>query len=153
MLGPLVAVALLISCWAWPTVAGAANLVVNSLNENATAGDNLCTLREAIVAANGDADFHDCVASGPYGDDTITFSLSGTITLGSALPPITDADGLTIDGVGRAVILSGNDLVRPLTVNNGAALTLKNLTITRGAGADCWGFSCGGASSTPWAAP
>ena len=38
---------------AWSAPTDAATLIVNSLNDNTTAGDGACTLREAIVAAAG----------------------------------------------------------------------------------------------------
>lgn len=66
--------------------AQAADLIVNSLSDTAVAGDDLCTLREAITAANSDADFNDCFGAGGFGADLITFSTSGTITLSSPLP-------------------------------------------------------------------
>jgi CSLREA domain-containing protein len=101
--------------------------VVNSLAdtddgvcENGPAGGN-CTLREAINAANLLA-----------GQDSITFSLSGTITLGSTLPFISDPTGLTIDGAGQALIISGNNVVSVLWVDAGTWLTLNDLTITQG---------------------
>src|SRR5262245_22544838 len=60
-----------------PASTSAATLTVNTLNDDTIAGDGACTLREAMVAANGDADFQDCIGSGPYGADAITFSVSG----------------------------------------------------------------------------
>jgi CSLREA domain-containing protein len=128
-----------------PGEAWGASLVVDTLNDDTTAGDGLCTLREAIMAANADADFQDCTGSGLYGDDTITFSVTGTIALDSLLPPITDADGLTIDGAGETVTISGGDAVGVLRVNAGAVLTIQNLTIADGAGAADCGTPCGGA--------
>jgi CSLREA domain-containing protein len=81
-----------------------------------------CTLREAINAANA--------APGP---DTIDFSVSGTITLGSTLPNVTDTTGLTtIDGAGQSITVSGNNSVRVMIVDLGASLDLRNLTIANG---------------------
>src|SRR5262245_9602119 len=59
--------------------------------------DTNCTLREAINATNANT-----------GNDTISFSVSGTITLGSALPALDD--NLTIDGTGQTITVSGNNL-------------------------------------------
>ena len=110
----------------------AATLTVNTLEDNITNGDGLCTLREAIVAANFDMDFHDCTASS-YVADRIVFSVSGTITLGSTLPTITAAGGaLTINGSGQTITISGNNLVRVLQVDSSASLTVQNLTIANG---------------------
>ena len=61
--------------------AHAADIVVNSLADNTTNGDTFCTLREAVTAANNNADFNDCIGIGNYGTDTITFNVSGMITL------------------------------------------------------------------------
>ena len=118
---------------AWPvTPAHAASLTVNTLEDNNIDGDGLCTLREAIYAANFDANFHDCIGVGVFGTDTITFSLSGTIVLGSTLPVIADAEGLTVDGSGHKLAISGNDSVRVLNVVSNSLLTLHNLVVTRG---------------------
>ena len=81
-------------------------------------GNKDCTLREAITATNSVA-----------GADLITFSVSGTITVGSTLPSITD--NLTIDAAG-AITVSGNDLVRVLRIESTGNLTLLNITVTRG---------------------
>src|SRR5207245_7821562 len=92
--------------------------------------DGFCSLREAVTNANNNAaTFPDCAAGS--GNDTITFSGGGlgTITLGSALPNITDANGLTINGAG-GVILDGANAFRAFNVSGATAnLTLKNLTI------------------------
>src|SRR5262245_9874648 len=72
----------------------AANIMVTS-NSDTTAADGVCTLREAIQAANINTVVNECAAGSGY--DTITFdpSLTGqTIILGSALNPTTD---MTID--------------------------------------------------------
>ena len=66
-------------------------------------------------------------------DDTITFSVSGTIILVTRTPVITAAGGkLTIDGTGRSVTIDGDGSVPGLKVDTGAALDLKNLTIFNG---------------------
>ncbi|MFT6288926.1 MAG: CSLREA domain-containing protein [Alcanivorax sp.] len=110
--------------------AHAATITVDSLLDT-TAVDGECTLREAIENANNNAATNaDCAAG--TGADTITFNLSGTITLVSTLPNITDAVGLTIDGAGQTVTISGNNTVRVARVDTGASLTLNNLTIANG---------------------
>src|ERR687889_164539 len=62
--------------------ARAAGLVVNSTDDTTVAGDDKCTLREAILnaSAGGDTTGGDCAAGS--GDDTITFNINGTIELG-----------------------------------------------------------------------
>jgi predicted outer membrane repeat protein len=61
--------------------------------------------------------------------------VSGTITLGSQLPSVTDDAGLVIDG-GGDVKVSGNHAVAVLEVGVGARLTLQNLTVADGSADD-----------------
>ena len=113
------------------TQAGAAFIVNTSADTNdgfcdisgQGIGNKDCTLREAINAANA-----------LTGANTITFSVSGTITLASTLPTITDAAGLTMDGAGQTLTISGNNAVQIMRVGAGALLTLNNLTIANGTG-------------------
>jgi len=118
-----------------PTLATAAPeavLTVNSLLDNTTNGDGKCTLREAIIATETNVNFHECTATS-YGTDTINFSVSGTITLGSSLPWIFDTADLTIDGVEQNVIISGGDAYRVLHDGDvNASLTLRNLSVVHG---------------------
>jgi hypothetical protein len=88
------------------------------------------SLRQAILDANGTPDA-----------DTITFGVSGTITLASTLPSISGA--LVIDGTGQSITVSGNDAVRVMTVGRGATLTVDQLTIVKGNS-----FSSGGIFNT-----
>ncbi|MCS6825496.1 MAG: CSLREA domain-containing protein, partial [Caldilinea sp.] len=111
----------------------AQSYTVNTVNDNTTGGDGLCTLREAILAANEAPPNADC-GIGSAGNDTITFSVNGTIVLGSRLPNILSGRGaLTIDGSGRTITVSGNNAVQVMWVDNGAILVLRTLTISRGA--------------------
>jgi len=117
-----------------PGEAYAATIVVTTLSDVVNGLDGLCSLREAITAANNNASFSGCLGSG-FGADVIVFSNSltnGTITLNSTLPAITDPAGLTIDGTGRNITISGNNAVRILQVNSGASLTLRALTLRNG---------------------
>jgi uncharacterized repeat protein (TIGR01451 family)/CSLREA domain-containing protein len=107
------------------------NLAVNDLTDIRSPGDGKCTLREAITNANTDSDTTNLDCAAGTGADIITFSAGGTIPIGSTLS-ISDAAGLTIDGIGRNVILSGNYSVRVMLVNPGASLTVKNLTVANG---------------------
>jgi LPXTG-site transpeptidase (sortase) family protein len=106
-----------------------ANYVVNSNADNTT-DNSLCTLRESVLAANN-AEANDDCGSGSSGDDTITFSVSGTITLSSQLPEISSTEG-TLEIDGGDITVSGNDAVRVLHVYSGADLTLTDISITHG---------------------
>ena len=98
----------------------ATSIVVTSLDDTTAAG----TLRWAITQANS--------LSGGI-NDSISFdpSLSGTITLTSALPAI--SQNLTITGPGQSVItIDGVGSYRPFMVNSGITLNISNLTLSRG---------------------
>jgi CSLREA domain-containing protein len=99
--------------------------VVNSLADGVPAFDDFCTLREAIMAANGEAT--DCGQPGADADE-ITFVVAGTITLIYDLPAITDH--LTISGDSQ-ITIDGASLYRMFTVNGGKTLTLNNLVLYR----------------------
>ncbi|MEJ5224922.1 MAG: S-layer homology domain-containing protein [Anaerolineales bacterium] len=111
--------------------ARAAGYFVTSLLDN-TDNDGLCTLREAILAANNAPANADCGPGSPA-DDIITFSDSGTIVLTSNLPTIIAGQGaLTIDAFGLDITISGNNIARVFTIDSGADVTLLHLTIANG---------------------
>lgn len=112
--------------WTGVPTAQAAAIVVTSTGDTVVA-DSLCTLREAILNANADAATSPDCAPGT-GADSISFSVRGTITLGSTLPPITG--GLTLNGPGAATLaISGGGAVRVLHIESGATVALSGLTI------------------------
>ncbi len=119
-----------------PVAHAATPIVVNTLSDETTDGDG-CSLREAITNANNDAQTYIDCATGS-GADTITFSVNGTIGLGSVLPTINDT--LTIDGTGQGITINGLGSVQVMLVNSGKTLTLNALTIARG---QC-SFGCSG---------
>ena len=82
-----------------------------------------CTLTDAIIAANSDQAEGGCPAGS--GADTIT--LSQDITLRAELPAITSE--ITIEGSGYTI--SGDNRYR-IFYNDGGALTINNLTMTKG---------------------
>lgn len=101
-----------------PGPATAAVLQVNTTGDDTTPGDGLVTLREAIVAANGDS-LTDLGESGS-GADSIVFNLGlpATITVGALLPNI-DSD-MEIVGPGAGLLtISGGDASAILFVNSG----------------------------------
>ena len=66
------------------------------------------------------------------GPDTITFSVSGTITLNSTMVWFTDPDALTIDGTGQNITISGQGQRRVMQIFGGNNLTLRHITIANG---------------------
>lgn len=126
--------------------AWAANIVVDSAQDNATAGDGACTLREAIDNANDDDETTGGDCAPGSGEDAITFDLgpSATITLGSELPFLTDDQRLSIDGEGDEITVSGNDAVRVLTVSEDAELVMERMTVANASGALGSGLDIGG---------
>jgi len=79
----------------------------------------LCILREAITAANTNTASGlvpgECAAGDTSGSDTINFSVTGTITLATALPAISSP--MTISGPGLSQLtISGNNSVTVLDV-------------------------------------
>jgi CSLREA domain-containing protein len=110
-----------------PAAKAATTFTVTTTEDNVV-NDSICTLREAISAANESPANNNCGSgTGPY---TIIFSISGTITLGSALPNI--ANNMTIDGSGRSITVSGNNSVLVFRVNSGSTVILTSLTVANG---------------------
>ncbi len=113
-------------------------LHANTITVNTTADPGTskkCSLRAAITNANSessDPTKSKCAAGS--GTDTIVFSVSGTIKLGSTLPAIANisGDSLTIDGSGKTITVGGAGLYQVLVVNSDATLTLNDLTIAHG---------------------
>lgn len=105
-----------------PQSASALNYTVNTLADtnDATCDAANCTLREAINAANATA-----------ANDTIDFSVSGSIVLTSTLPNLAStatAGTLTINA-GGTITVSGGSAVRVFIILSGANVTLNSLTI------------------------
>jgi CSLREA domain-containing protein len=94
----------------------AAPPLVNSPADNITV-DGLCTLREAILSANGTPANADCAAG-----TNITFAAGvNTITVLTPLPPLT-ANGIIIDG-----FINGVDVINLVgTAGAGSGLTIQS---------------------------
>ncbi len=88
-------------------------------------GTATCSLRDAITLANS------------YGSGDISFASSitstpSTITLGSALPPIT-ATNINITGPGANLLtISGNKQYEVFNINSGVTASISGLTIANG---------------------
>jgi hypothetical protein len=108
--------------------AHAATITVNSLADAGAPG--ICVLRDAITAANTKTATNGCIAG--TGRDTIKFKVTGTITLASKLPEVTDGN-LTINGpASPAITIDGGGAVPVMQVASGPTLDLKNLAIAHG---------------------
>jgi CSLREA domain-containing protein len=123
--------------------AGAAVITVGTLVD-ADVAEGLCSLREAIVAANGDAAYRECPAGS--GADRIEFDVTGTILLAADLPTITaslELLGPAATVSGFAVTIDGADQFRPILATNGGAngleVKLSRLAILRGHASDAGG--------------
>src|SRR5262249_158524 len=82
------------------------------------------------TAANTMAATNGCIAG--TGNDTIQFSVTGTIALASTLPKITDSN-LTINGpASPGITIDGDRDVQIMRVVSGATLNLKSLAIVNG---------------------
>lgn len=114
-----------------PTAQAATMFTVTATADTATS-DGSCTLREAVLAANGSPANADCGSDygAPY---TVNFNVNGTIVLGSELSYI--ERNMTIDGAGHSVTVSGNNTVPVFTVTMGVTFNLQNLTVANGSGA------------------
>jgi Right handed beta helix region len=113
------AVLLTASALATTGFARAATFTVSNTNDSGSG-----SLRDAITMAN----------ASPAVPNTINFSVSGTITLGSDLPAIdnTSPGSLTINGNGQAITIAGAGMFQVFVVNSGATLSLESLTVADG---------------------
>jgi len=118
----------------------AATITVNSLSDVANGSDGLCTLREAITAANNNAASGaaagECAAGSSSGADAIDMTgLTGTINLIGVLPDITS--DLTITGPGANLLTiqrstaDGTPDFRVFNIQNGQ-VSLSKMTIANG---------------------
>ncbi|HYW72477.1 MAG TPA: CSLREA domain-containing protein [Pyrinomonadaceae bacterium] len=120
------------------SITPAATITVNSTSDVASGTDGLCTLREAITAANTNtasgAVAGECAAGSSGGSDTIDMTgVSGTINLTGALPDITS--DLTINGPGSSQLTvtrnTGGDY-RVFTVSAPVTVAISGLAVTSG---------------------
>ena len=132
--------ALFIFALAVPNISSAAFITVDSVADNVV-DDMDCTLREAIMAANNDADGNGCTGAGSYGTETIEFDnaiLPATITLNGSNIGITSS--MNINGPGAdQLTISGNNSSRIFVVEdfdlaNNQTVDISGLTISEGAG-------------------
>jgi predicted outer membrane repeat protein len=98
-----------------PPATHAGTITVTNTNNSGSG-----SLRQAIMDANAAA-----------GADTITFSVTGTIKLSSALPAI--SGDLTITGPGASSLtISGENVGRVFFISSGANVTISGVTVANG---------------------
>lgn len=100
-----------------------ATLLVTNTNDSGPG-----SLRDAIQTANANME-----------PDVIQFAVTGTITLNTALPLITE--DLTIEGPGTGLLeISGNNSVRVFDIGAGVTVQIQDLTVANGSAANGGGF-------------
>lgn len=92
-----------------------------TFNVPTTADAGVGSLRQAVLDANATTD-----------DDTITFGVSGPITLTSGQLIINNSGSLAINGPAAGVAISGNNASRIFNVASSAIVTMSNLTLLNG---------------------
>jgi CSLREA domain-containing protein len=109
-----------------------------------------CSLREAITAANTDADYGGCVGSGAYGADTIALpagdfklTIPGIDENANAIGDLDITGPLTITHTGTApAIINGGGIDRAINVSGGIA-TISGVGIIGGNATGAQGYGGG----------
>ncbi len=115
-----------------PASASANTITVDSTADPGSPG--ICTLRDAISAANTNGAVNGCLAGGGASDLIDATGISGQITLTAALPTMNTNVDINGRGSGQLTI-SGADLYRPFQTSG--TDSISGMTITHG-------FSAGG---------
>jgi CSLREA domain-containing protein len=121
-----------LSYWVgWGRESQAAPLAVITVNtlEDELNADEDCSLREAIEAANSNAQVDACVEGNAVLTDTIGFEVNGTIVLTDQLSVI--AGGPLVIDAGGVITVSGNYNSRVLFANN-ADLSILGMNVING---------------------
>ena len=109
---------------------GAAQAAIYTVNSTTDAGDGTCdatcTLRDAVLTANGTTD-DDIINFDPT-----VFSTPQTITLGGMNITINRGGMLTINGPTANLTISGNNASRVFRIRPGSNVEINNLTISDG---------------------
>jgi CSLREA domain-containing protein len=120
-------------------VAQANSLTVNTTADISSPGDGLCSLRDAIQNANTDLDLSGGDCSAGSGADTITFSVTGIISLTQvpatpthALPTITTNITLIGPGAANLTIRVQANAVGVFAIGSNGVFTLSGLTVADG---------------------
>jgi len=124
-------------------LARANTIIVNTLDGGSQY--KLCTLQDAVTAAETQAPVHGC-ASGTGDNDTIQFIVAGTIFLSDTLVMTNEDESLTIVGPAPGITINGQFDLELIDVEDGSTLTLKNLTLTEGSDPQGGALFSGGAN-------
>jgi CSLREA domain-containing protein len=123
----------------------AATITINTAVDDTTGNGN-CTLREAVIAANTNANVDGCIGAGAYGADTInlpagtyTFAVGGQDEIpfspSAASGDLDVSESLTIQGAGAATtVIDGNDLDKIFQIHSGT-VTINDVTVRNGTNA------------------
>jgi hypothetical protein len=109
-------------------LARANTIIVNTLDGGSHYG--LCTLQDAVTAAETQAPVHGC-ATGGGDNDTIQFIVAGTIDTSGTMLMNNASESLTIIGPAAGITINGNLDLGLINVED-STLSLKNLTLTEG---------------------
>lgn len=131
--------------------AGAAGntITVNSTSEATNGADGLCTLREAIIAANTNtasgAVAGECAAGSNSGADTIDLTgVAGTITLTTALADISSDMTLNGPGPGTLTIQRSSSTFTVFNITSNVTVAISGLAVQSSSSNDGGGISNGG---------
>jgi CSLREA domain-containing protein len=128
---------------ALPSLSLAATLNVNSTADTLVAGDGQCTLREAILNANGDSDTTggDCAAGSgadlievPAGSYVLTIPSDNPLADTAEIGDLDIAGDLTLRGAGAAVTIIDAAGIDGVAQIQWGAVTLERLTLRGGVG-------------------
>jgi hypothetical protein len=124
------------AAWLAPSVTsggGQISIYVNTTDATEV-NDSLCSLPEAIKAANTNTDYFGCAGSGGSTDDLILFVLTGPvprIDVTTELPPITE--GLFLSGINTPTGVEMVELRGPggaqVSGDHGLTITAPNVTV------------------------
>ncbi len=132
----------LAGAWLSPMIAAAATINVTTTSSAINAGDGVCSLPEAVTAANTNSNYSGCTRQGTGSADTIRLG-AGTYNAASTLSITSD---VTISGAGQGsttIALSGGS---SLSIPTGASirrLSLIGLRVTAGGLSNCVVVSAG----------
>ena len=114
----------------------AATLTVNSLADGAPANDGQCTLREAILNANADAQSGSTDCASGSGSDAIRVGVSGTVQLSEALPNLSSDMQIVGPGADQFMVRrnTGGDYRIFVITSNGTepVVSISGITISNG---------------------